>query len=117
MRVTRRAVGGSRRTAMPAGPPRARKLSLGNVFIKDSFLDPPSLALPRLAGAHQRALHPGLSTPGMFRKLAHAEHLHAGFRDRVIVLDRAATYPNGPNENPILIDDRKSAREGNQPVI
>ena len=48
---------------------------------------------------------------------AHAEHLYAGFCDRVIVLDRAATYPYGPNENPILIHDGQSAREGNQPVI
>src|SRR5262245_26098403 len=53
----------------------------------------------------------------MFRKLAYAKHLYAGFRYHVIVLDRAATYPYGPNENPILIDDWQSARERNQPVI
>ena len=53
----------------------------------------------------------------MFRKLAYAKHLYAGFRDHVIVLDRAAAYPYRPNQNPILIDDRQPAREGNQPVI
>ena len=53
----------------------------------------------------------------MFRKLAYAKHLYAGFRDHVIVLDRAAAYPYRPNQNPILIDDWQSAREGNQPAI
>src|SRR5262245_34023800 len=67
--------------------------------------------------ASASASSPGLSTPGMLGKLAHAEHLYAGFGDRVIVLDRAAAYPNGADENPILIHDRQSAREGNQPVI
>jgi hypothetical protein len=85
-------------------------------LIKDSFLAA-SVALPGLVGPHRQRFTPGLSTPGMFRKLAHAEHLYAGFRDRVVVLDRATTYPYGPNENPILIHDRQSAREGNQPVI
>ena len=39
---------------------------------------------------------PGSSTPGMFRKLAHAQHLYAGFRDRVIVLEKSKVALDGP---------------------
>ena len=87
----------------------ARKLSVGNALITDSFLAPPASPYPGWLA--RISLTPALSAPWMFRKLAHAEHLYAGFCDRVIVLDRAATYPYGPNENPILIHDGQSARE------
>src|SRR5262245_37594317 len=100
---------------MLARPPRKR--SVGNVFERGLVPYSARVALPLLVSPFRPERHSSSSAPGMFRKLAYAKHLYAGFRDRVIVLDRAAAHSYGPNENPILIDDRQSAREGNQPVI
>src|SRR5262249_47860536 len=71
----------------------------------------------RNAGAGKTNRRSGSGPPGMLWQLAHADHLHACFRHRVVVLDRAAAHADGADEHAVLVDDGKAAREGNQPFI
>ena len=53
----------------------------------------------------------------MRRQVADADNLDAGLRHRVIVLDGRAADADGANQHAVLVHDRQSAGERDQPFV
>src|SRR5262245_41084336 len=116
MRATRRPLGGSRRTAMLARPPRKR--SIGNVFERGLVPRSASVVLPGWLAPISQSVTPLLKYA---RDVPEARLRQAPLRRLPRHCDRSRPSCHlplwRPNENPMFIDDWQSARKGNQPVI
>jgi len=59
----------------------------------------------------------GSRAPRMLGQIADADGAAPSFRDRMIILDRAAGHADRADHDAVSVNDWKAAREGNEPVV